>query len=150
MSGMSFNTINLWSAAGILLLLLPNIWYAVRGKGPDLSSGSRALNALEQVGRYGSMLLAVVPLGVGEFGFRSAGAFLLWLALTAGLLSAYYICWFLYARRASPALTLALAALPSALFLVHGLLLRHPALCVFAGIFAASHIYIACQSAGKR
>ena len=70
---MTFNAINLWSAGGVLLLLVPNIWYAARGKGPDLSSGSRAANALEQIGRYGSMLLAVVPLGAGEFAFRPAG-----------------------------------------------------------------------------
>lgn len=143
---MTFNAINLWSAGGVLLLLVPNIWYAARGKGPDLSSGSRAVNALEQIGRYGSMLLAVVPLGAGEFAFRPAGAFWLWLALTAGLLAAYYACWVLYARKPGRRPALALAVLPGALFLVHGLLLRHPALCVFAGSFAASHIYIVHQS----
>lgn len=143
---MTFGVFNLWCGGIVLLLLLPNVWYGLKRKGPDFQSGNRAMNALEQIGRYGSMIFSIVPLGVGEFGFRSAGELLLWLALITGLLLAYYISWFLYGRRASPALALALATLPSALFLVHGLLLRHPVLCVFAGIFAVSHIYIVRQS----
>lgn len=145
---MTFGVFNLWCGGIVLLLLLPNIWYGLKRKGPDFQSGNRAVNALEQIGRYGSMIFSIVPLGVrgGEFGFGSWEALLLWAAAITGLLLAYYISWFLYGRRASPALALTLAALPSALFLVHGLLLRHPVLCVFAGIFAVSHIYIVRQS----
>lgn len=149
---MKFGILNLWSAGIVVLLLVPNLLYALRHRDAGLSSPNRAINTLEQVGRYGSMLFMVVPLGVpgGEFGFCSPEGLMIWLAGMSLLLAAYYICWVLYTRKPGRCLALALAVLPSALFLVHGLLLRHPALCVFAGIFAASHIYIVHQSTRNR
>lgn len=149
---MTFGLINLWSAGVIALLLLPNLVYALKFQDANFRSGSRALNLLEQAGRYGSMALFVVPLGVrgGEFGFASVGGMLAWMGLMAAILAAYYLAWLLYARRRAPALAMALALLPCALFLVHALFLRHWALGLFAAVFAAAHISIVYQNTHPR
>ncbi len=97
------------------------------------------------------MICMVVPLGVpgGAFGFCSPEAFLIWAAGIAALLLAYYACWVFYALRPGRRLELALAVLPCGVFLLHGVLLRHWLLAVFAGIFAGAHVYIVGRYGGK-
>lgn len=141
---MEFGIFNLWMAGIIGLLLIPNALYALRHKDGGISGGSRAVNLLEQIGRFGSMIFMVVPLGVrgGKFGFDSLEALLLWGAGTAALLLAYYVCWAFFARRPGRRLALALALIPCGIFLLSAVLLRHWVLAVFAGIFTAAHLYV--------
>lgn len=146
---MKFGWFNWWNAAAIALLLIPNILYACRHQDFGYQSASRAVNAAEQAGRMGCMVLMVVPLGVkgGAFGFYSWEELLLWFGGTAVLLLAYYGCWICFARRNTRHLALALAILPSALFLLNALLLRHWALGVCAALFAWAHLTTTWQCA---
>ena len=141
---MKFGVFNLWTAGIIVLLLVPNLIYALRHKGGGISSGNRAINILEQTGRFGSMIFMVVPLGVrgGEFGFYSWEELIIWAAGIDLLLLAYYVCWAFFARRPGRRLALALAVIPCGVFLLSAVLLRHWVLAVFAGIFTGTHLYI--------
>ena len=141
---MLFGMFNLWCAGIVLLLLIPNIIYAVRCKGGGISSSNPAINALEQIGRFGCMIFMVVPLGVkgGEFGFYSWEELIIWGFGTMLLLAVYYICWAFYAWRPGRKLELALAILPCLVFLLSAVTLRHWVLAVFTGIFAGAHLYI--------
>lgn len=141
---MVYSLFTLWSAGIVALLLVPNLLYALRHRDAGISSPSRAVNVLEQIGRFGSMLFMVVPLGVpgGEFGFHSLEELIIWLIGMPLLLAAYYVCWVLYARKPGRRLALALALLPCAVFLLQAALLRHWVLAVFAGLFTAAHLYI--------
>ena len=141
---MFFSIFHLFCAGIVVLLLIPNLIYALRHKGGGISSGNRAVNILEQIGRFGCMLFMVVPLGVkgGGLGFHSVGAFLIWAAGTAALLLAYYVCWAFFARRPGRRLALALALIPCGIFLLSAVLLRHWVLAVFAGLFTGTHLYI--------
>lgn len=145
---MIFSLFNLWSAGILVLLLIPNLLWALRHRDAGISSPSRAVNALEQLGRFGSMIFMVVPLGVpgGEFGFYSLEELLIWLAGMPLLLTAYYVCWVLYARKPGRRLALALAMIPCGIFLLQAALLRHWVLAIFAGLFAAAHFYIVYHS----
>ena len=98
---MFFSIFHVFCAGIVVLLLIPNLIYALRHRGGGISSGSRAVNLLEQIGRFGCMICMVVPLGVpgGAFGFCSPEAFLIWAAGIAALLLAYYACWVFYALR---------------------------------------------------
>lgn len=146
---MKFGWFNWWNAAAIALLLIPNILYACRHQDFGYQSASRAVNAAEQAGRMGCMVFMVVPLGVrgGEFGFYSWEGLILWFGGTVLLLLAYYGCWICFARRNTRPLALALAILPSALFLLNALLLRHWALGVCAALFAWAHLTTTWQCA---
>ena len=80
---MFFSIFHVFCAGIVVLLLIPNLIYALRHRGGGISSGSRAVNLLEQIGRFGCMICMVVPLGVpgGAFGFCSPEAFLIWAVL---------------------------------------------------------------------
>ena len=141
---MKFGIFNLWCAGILGLILVPNLLYAIRRREGGISSGSRAVNALEQIGRFGCMVFMVVPLGVrgGEFGFYSPEELVIWGFGTLLLLAAYYVCWAFFARRPGRRLALALALIPCGIFLLSALLLRHWVLAVFTGIYTGAHLYI--------
>ena len=141
---MKFGIFNLWCAGILGLILVPNLLYAIRRREGGISSGSRAVNALEHTGRFGCMVFMVVPLGVrgGEFGFYSPEELVIWGFGTLLLLAAYYVCWAFFARRPGRRLALALALIPCGIFLLSAVLLRHWVLAVFTGIFTGAHLYI--------
>lgn len=139
---MQFGWLNLTGAIIIVLMMVPNIIFAVKHHDIKNLCTCMPMLIMEQTGRYGSMALIVFPLLVWEFGFRSPEAFVIWLALCAAMLLAYYICWVLYFHRPSLPVALWLAILPSAIFILRGLFLRHWLLTAFGVIFAAGHVYI--------
>lgn len=142
---MTFTTINAMTGGAVVLILLPNLIF-----GRDLPMVAREepflLTLLENIGRFGCMLLMVLPLGVWKFGFHSLEEFLLWLAGSLLLLLAYWLVWPHYRNSGDPPLALALALLPCGLFLLTGLLLRHWLLVLFALLFAAAHVIITVQN----
>lgn len=139
---MKFGILNLTGFIIVALMMVPNIIYALRKPGEENRCRSKAALILEQIGRYGSMAMMVLPVLVWEFGFSSAAEFAIWIALCAALMSAYYIVWYFYFKKATPPRALWLAILPSGIFIFRGLFLRHWLLVAFGLIFAAGHIYI--------
>lgn len=141
---MVYSIFNLFCAGIVVLLLIPNLIYALRHKGGGISSPNRAINLLEQIGRFGCMIFMVVPLGVkgGGLGFYSLEGLFIWVIGTALLLLAYYACWGFFAWRPGRKLALALALIPCGIFLLSAVLLRHWVLAVFTGLFTGTHLYI--------
>ena len=105
------------------------------------------MNIVEQVGRYACIVLMWLPLLVWEFGFQSVFELLLYLAGNGALLLAYWIVYVLYMRKRTTARALTLAVLPSCIFLLSGILLRHWLLAGFAVLFATGHIYVTLKNA---
>lgn len=139
---MQFGWLNLTGFMIVAMMMIPNIIYALRNRHMVNKCTSRPMLILEQVGRYGSMTLMVFPLLVWEFGFASVGAFILWGTMSVTMLLAYFICWGFYFRKPSLPVSLWLAILPSAIFILRGVFLRHWLLTAFGIIFAVGHIYI--------
>ena len=143
---MEFGWINLWGAVVVVLMLIPNILYALRNRDQRNLCTNKVMNILEQAGRYGCIAFMWLPLGVWKFGFKSVGEMLLYLLGNGGLLLAYWIVFALYFKQRTPGRALALAILPACMFLLSGLLLRHWLLVGFALLFAAGHIYVTQQN----
>lgn len=139
---MEFNFISIYAAAILVLLLIPNIIYAFKFKGKYNHCTNRLMNILEQVGRYGSFILMIVPLGVGEFGFSSAGGLIIYAFGSAAIMLAYWIVWAMYFHRVTAARAMLLAILPVVLFTLCAVTLRHWLLLAFTAVFAVGHIYI--------
>jgi len=138
-----WNWINLFGLITIVLILVPNIIYAVKFRGKEKKCNCcRSMYMLEQIGRYGSMFLMVFNIGIAEFGFASAQHFVAYLIANATILLAYFIVYALYFRQQTNWKSMALAIIPSCLFLIDGILLRHYLLVSFAIIFALAHICI--------
>lgn len=163
---LQWSWINVLGGMIITLLLIPNIVYALKRQGEKNLCENRLMNILEQVGRYGSMLCMIVCFGESGFGFPSLADFYCYIVGSAVLLSAYWIAWGLYFRRAGvqtfvrgkgpvavfvagrenvagiARLKWALAILPCCLFLLCGITLRYIPLILSAVLFAVGHPYV--------
>lgn len=144
---MQFGWINVFGAVIVVLMLIPNIVYAIKNRDEKNLCTNRVMNLIEQVGRYACIVLMWLPLLVWKFGFRSVLEMLLYLMGNGALLLAYWIVFFRYMRKMSKASALTLAILPSCIFLLSGILLRHWLLAGFAVLFATGHIYVTLKNA---
>ena len=136
------NWINNYGLIVILLLLVPNIIYAFKYKKRENKCHNKAMNILEQVGRYGSMFLMVFPIGVIKFGFSSNENFIIWLIATVILLLLYWGFWMVYFKSNTISIAIVLAIIPSIIFLLSGYMLRHYLLIFFGALFSLGHIYV--------
>ena len=140
---MEFGWINLFGAGIIVLIMIPNIIYAAGQKQDETQiEVPRGLSACEQVGRYSCIILMWLPLLVWKFGFGSVEEFLIYLIGNGALLLCYYLSWMLYSRKKTLSVAMALAIIPTAIFLLSGILLQHWLLVAFAILFGACHCTI--------
>ena len=141
---MRFNIINIFGLIIMLIILIPNIIYAFSGKQIKNNYKNKALNILEQIGRYGTMVLMIFNIGLPEFGFWAKSGFVIWVIFIPALILLYLIVWVLYFKIPKKASTwfILLAIIPGVIFILHGILLRHVLLCIFGAVFSAAHIVI--------
>ena len=102
---------------------------------------NKVMNLIEQIGRYGCIILMWLPLFVWDLGFSSKDMFLIYFLGNGLLLFLYMIFWKLYFRRKSKKVAIALAIIPLCIFLLSGLIFHHWTLVVFAVLFGIGYIY---------
>ena len=139
---MEFGWINAAGGLIVVLILVPNIIYALQCPGGENKCRNAGMNLLEQVGRYGSMALMILPLGVWKFGFPNVAAMLVYFLGNGVLLITYWVFWALYFRKVTRLRALTLAVVPTGIFLLSGLTLHHWLLVTAAGMFGVGHIYV--------
>lgn len=144
------NWLNVSGLIFMVLLLIPNIIYAVKFQENSTPCPNRAMNILEQIGRYASMLLMVFHIGIAEFGFSSVNAFLCYLLGNLILLLLYWVIWMMYFIEQSRGKSLALAVIPTLMFLLSGVTLRHILLIISSVVFGIGHIYITYQNSRNK
>lgn len=140
---MSFGWINLINMVAVICLIIINVVAVKKNIAGDFSSKYWVINIFEQIGRYGGMVLMVIPFAVQnwEFGFHSVTSMIIWLCLTIILLMIYAILWTVKSKGGRAALY-GLAIVPVCLFLMNGILLHHILLIIVALIFGVCHIMI--------
>ena len=136
------NWLNIFGLRIVVLLLVPNIIYALKEKNQENKCKNRFMNILEQVGRYGSMFLMVFNIGIAEFGFSSVRAFIVYLFGNVLLMISYWFIWVLYLKKKTYGKQIALAIIPTGLFLLSGITMLHFLLIIFAVVFGIGHIYV--------
>lgn len=134
--------LNVFGLIFVILLLIPNIIYAVKYRDVENLCKNKAMNVLEQIGRYGSMFLMVFNIGIAEFGFASTNAFLIYFLGSILLMLTYWIMWIIFFVNPSMWNRMALAIIPTLLFLLSGCTLGHILLIITAIIFGIGHIYV--------
>ena len=90
--------LNPWGMAIILLMMIPNVIFALRHRNMENRCKSRFINILEQISRYGCFILMIICIGLDKFGFGSVEDFPIYLFGSALLFLAYFIFWILYGR----------------------------------------------------
>ena len=144
---MEFGWINVFGAAIVILMLIPNIIYALKHRDEKNLCDNRFMIILEQVGRYACIILMWLPLLVWKFGFTGIAVMILYLAGNAVMLVAYWIIFAGYMKEKHLRSALFLAILPTCIFLLSGLVLRHWLLVAFAILFGIGHIYVTRKNA---
>lgn len=140
---MEFGWINLFGAIIVALIMIPNIIYALKNKYENMETAiPKFIVIIEQIGRYGCIVLMWLPLLVWNFGFKSTTEFLIFLIVNAVLIVLYYLFWITYSKNKTLGKGLCLAIIPTLIFLISGLLLRHWLLVLFACVFGIAHIWI--------
>jgi len=141
---MEFGWINLFGGIIVVLILIPNIVYALKRRDHDDNEKGipKILAVCEQIGRYSCMILMWLPLFVWKFGFGSSEELLIYLFLNGILILAYYFSWIRYSKKPSLKNGMMLAIIPTVVFLVSGLLLRHWLLVAAAVLFGIAHCRI--------
>lgn len=130
-------------------MLIPNIFFAIKNIDEKNLCTNRFMNVIEQIGRYACIVLMWLPLLVREFDFPSTAGFIVYLVGNGALIAAYRIL-FIYYDRKSVKLALALAIIPSCIFLLSGITLRHWLLAAAAVLFAVGHVFVTYDNAKKR
>lgn len=139
---LGLNWINFFGLIIILVIMIPNIIYAIKKREVDADYDNKFINGLEQIGRYGSMFFMAFNIGLLEFGFYSHGTFLIYAIGNIVLLILYLILWIPYFRRKTMWNGLLLAIIPACIFFMSGITLRHYFLVAVSIIFAVGHITI--------
>lgn len=136
---MEFGLINIFGGIIVILILIPNIIYALKNHNNNEKSIPTILSVCEQIGRYGCMILMCVPLLVWKFKFESKEKLLIYFLTNGFLILVYYLGWILYFKNPSLKTGMLLAIIPTVVFLDSGLLLRHWLLVAVALLFGLSH-----------
>lgn len=139
---LDMNWLNVFGLVFVVLLLIPNIIYAIKDKNKQNKCTNKFMNVIEQIGRYGCMFLMVFNIGIAEFGFGSNYAFLIYLFGNTLLIILYWIIWILYFRKCTYLKQMSLAVIPTCLFLLSGITMQHYLLILFGVIFGMGHIYV--------
>ena len=134
--------LNVFGLILVILLLIPNMVYAIKFKDQKNPCTNKFMNILEQIGRYACMFLMVFNIGIAEFGFGSVGAFLIYIIGNVLLMLSYWVIWILYFHKQSFGKQIILVILPTCLFLLSGITMRHYLLILFGLVFGVGHVYV--------
>lgn len=139
--------LNTYGLIIVVLMLIPNIIYAVKFRGKENQCKNWVMNILEQIGRYSAMFLMIFHIGIAEYGLSSISSFFIYIYGNSVLMLAYWISWLLFFAKRTYAKQIALAIIPPIIFLLNGILLRHVLLIIAAVIFGVGHIYVTNKNA---
>ena len=129
------------------IIMIPNIIYAVKQKNSAYGAyGNKAVEVMEQIGRYGCFALMIFNIPYTYFGFWFKHAFTVYLSVNGGLCLAYLIFWIVCWNRSGKLKALALSVLPSCIFLFSGIIIANLPLIAFSVLFAVNHILISCKN----
>ena len=132
----------------ITIIMIPNVVFAIRCKdGFANNYRNKTAELVEQIGRFGCFGFMIFNIPGTWIGWASNESFALYLTLDALLVTLYCILWIVCWKKNGMFKAMALSILPSAAFLISGVMSRSVLLTVAALLFAPAHIFISYQNA---
>ncbi len=140
--------INIFGAAFIAVIMIPNIIYALKCKdGFENKWSNKAVEVIEHIGRFGCFGFMFFQIPGTWFGWWSDEAFAIYLVVNSVLILLYCLIWIICFRKNTVFRALALSVIPSVVFLFSGIMSRSVLLIVAAVLFAPTHILISYKNA---
>ncbi len=137
---------NYYGLVVMAVIMMPNIIYGVKHISSESAYRNKAVEILEQIGRYGCFLLMIFNIPYTYFDFWFNYALIAYLSVIGGLCLAYLIFWAICWNRKDKLKALSLSIIPSCIFLFGGIVLANIPLIFFSILFAVCHIYISCKN----
>ncbi len=138
---------NYYGLAIMAIIMIPNIVYAVKHKNAATDFyHNKAIEALEQIGRYGCFALMIFNIPYAYFNFWFKHALTVYLSVNGGLCLAYIIFWIICWNKNGKLKALSLSIIPTCIFLFSGIVLVYIPLIAFAVLFGITHIFISCKN----
>jgi len=142
------NWFNLYGLIILTVMMIPNVIDAkLHPEHFENLFQNKALEILEQVGRFGSFLLMVVNIPRLCSGFWIENGQIIYIAVNAVLLTIYILGWVILRSRMAVFRAYLLSVTPSAIFLFSGIMLAYGPLIVLSILFAICHITISVKNA---
>ncbi len=139
---------NYYGLAIIAIIMIPNIIFAIKCKdGFENLYKNKAVEIMEQVGRFGCMALMIFNIPYTYFNCWFNYALWVYIGVNGGLCIAYIIFWVVCGRSEGMVKALSLSIIPSLIFLFSGITLANIPLIVFAVIFSVNHILLSYKNA---
>lgn len=139
---------NLCGLIFVAVILIPNIIFAAaHPDGFENKYKNKAVETLEQIGRFGCFGFMFISPPFVCFGYPFDGAQTVYIVLGAALTALYCFGWAVFWHESSVRKALTLSILPSLLFLESGILTLHIPLIILSVIFAICHITISYKNA---
>jgi hypothetical protein len=126
----------------MLLLLLPNLFYTFAKKQSGGTYHNKTIEVMEQVGRFGSMLLMSVDLPFFTYGYWFTYGEIIYKLATGALTLGYCLIWVFYNKDTDFCKAMALALIPTAIFLLSGIFLANIPLVITGLLFGFGHCII--------
>ena len=126
----------------VAVIMVPNVIFAMRGENPENKYHNKAVEIIEQAGRFGSMAFMVFNLPVAEFGFWFPHGNIVHMAVAGVLAVLYCLVWIFYFREANYQKAMLLAIIPTIIFFSSGVIQGKPLLIITSILFGIGHITI--------
>lgn len=139
---------NYYGLIVMAIIMIPNIVYAVKRKGGDTEPYSnKIVTTLEQIGRYGCMLLMVFNIPFTYIGFYFSFGEIVYCIGNAALLVAYILSWIFLFKHDGIVKALLLSILPSLIFVFSSVMIADIPLFVCSVLFSFAHILVSVKNA---
>lgn len=141
-----FDVVNVYGLLFAVILAVPHIVYA-RTHNYDLKAiNNRAMLYIERTGKYCSLFLMGINIGVLEQGFTAPIMEIYWLISTSVLIVIYVVLWILFFKKETKALAY-LLTITAALIVIQSGLLQVKTLLLTAGIvYLIGELYVTSQA----
>jgi hypothetical protein len=124
------------------IVMIPNVLFAIKEKNFESKYHNKAVEIIEQIGRFGSMGLMIFNIPLLEFSYWFNAGKIVYMALTGVLAVLYCFVWFLYFSKSTMEKAMSLAIIPTIIFLSSGIIQGKVLLIITAILFGIGHIVI--------
>ena len=134
---------NYYGLIFIAIIMIPNIIFAICNKeGFTNKYNNKAVEILEQIGRYACLFLMIFNIPYTYFNFWFKYALTVYLTVNGALCLLYLIFWIVCLYRSGKLKALSLSIIPSVIFLFSGIVVLNIPLIVFGVLFGINHILL--------
>lgn len=135
--------LNIYGLFIVATIMIPNIVFAIKCKDGFVNYWhNKAIETLEQIGRFGCFGLMILTIPGTYYGFWFGNALPVYLIINSILVVTYCTVWCICFKQNSVFRALALSIIPSIVFLFSGVMFLSVPLITFALVFAPCHILL--------